>query len=296
MFFSLPRSAAEERARERKRKEEEEAARALNGGMTEEEALALLLRNDDAQGVAGRAASKTGQMGGSHRHPHHVVNDDDGDDSFWDFDIASAPATSFPPAAASAAATGRAGPSLSAGSSVASRSGAARGRGKGRGGATSAPVDAGRSAGAVEDGVSALSERALLGRRGRGRGGGRGGSVLGRLGGEGAVVGAEGPGSSAIEEEEAAEVVLALLSVDYAIKQYILEVARDPAIGSDQGLWDTVGPLLLSSGGEEDESEVRNVIAQVSPLLPVLAACLPLVQERRARSGVCVCEFAFACM
>jgi hypothetical protein len=150
----------------------------------------------------------------------------------------------------------------------------------------------------VEDGVPALSERAIVGRRGRGRGGGRGGSVLGRLGGEGAVVGAEGPGSSAIEEEEAAGVVLALLSVDDAIKQYILEVARDPAIGSDQGLWDAVGPLLLSSGGEEDESEVRHVIAQVSPLLPasllhayVLAA--PLCR-REEQDLACVCALVFA--
>lgn len=119
--------------------------------------------------------------------------------------------------------------------------------------------------------------------------------MLGRQNGE--VVGGSALGGNAQKEAEAVEAVLACLSVDDAIKQYVAEVARDPAISSDQALWEAVGPLLVSSGSGEDEGQVRHVLAQVrSPLFfrsaalhPACSAtkpCIFLPQPERRAQGV----------
>ena len=97
------------------------------------------------------------------------------------------------------------------------------------------------------------------GRGGRGRGAGCG--AVGRE--DGGMGGGGGGGTTREDEEEAAAVVLAVLNVDDAIKGYLLEIARDPAIASGQALWEAVGPLVLSAGDDEDEQEVRHVVAQV---------------------------------
>ena len=56
----------------------------------------------------------------------------------------------------------------------------------------------------------------------------------------------------------------------YASTQYVLEVTKDPAIGSNSALWEAIGPLLLSSANE-DEAEVvkRAPILVVEPDIEV---------------------------
>jgi hypothetical protein len=119
----------------------------------------------------------------------------------------------------------------------------------------------GRGAEGVADNASMPAANATM----SGRGGpvrGAGEVEVGRE--EYGGMGDGGGRSSAREDnEEAAAVVLAVLNVDDAIKEYLLEIARDPAIASGQALWEAVGPLVLSAGDDEDEQEVRHVVTQV---------------------------------
>ena len=63
--------------------------------------------------------------------------------------------------------------------------------------------------------------------------------------------------------------------------QYVLDVTRDAAIGSEAGLRQAVGPLLLSCS-DEDEAEVHYVISQLWRLLRGPQECL---DERGASAG-----------
>ena len=236
----LRMSESEERERVLRGEAADAAAREMNGGLSEEEAIDLLLRqsaSSDADAAVHASSGWSGQDGAPGGGDARGQRDDH---DFWpDTQSGLSDRTLMPSAGPSNLMDPRASRATPAVRTLA------------------APAETSMAM------MSAPASRGRGGRRGGGvgRGRGRAGAVAGREREMAADVDAQGWRKGS--EDETVSVVLALLDVDDAIKQCVVDLAQDANIASETDFWEAVGPLLTSCDRRHSESDVRDVVSQL---------------------------------
>ena len=240
----LRMSEATERERVLRREAADAEAREMNGGLTEEEAMDLLLRQSASSDADAAVHASSGWSGQDRPPGGGDARGQPDNHDFWPATQSGLSDRTLMHKMHSAA------PSDLMDRHASRATPAVR--------ALAAPAETSMAM------MPALASRGGRGGRrggGGGRGRGRAGAVAGREREMSADVDAQGWRKGS--EDETVSVVLALLDVDDAIKQCVVDLAQDANIASETDFWEAAGPLLTSCDRRHSESDVRDVVSQL---------------------------------